>query len=554
MTAPREIRTPAGIAIAVVILAVVYVAGARIGLTLHAVSGFATLVWAPSGVSLAALVLFGQRLWPGVAIGALVANLLTGAPFAVATGIAVGNTLEAVLATLALRRVGFRPSLERVRDVLVLLTAAALVSTALSATIGVTSLSLGGMVAEGAGPATWLAWWVGDMIGDVLVAPLLLVWLSGAARAPARSRTPEVVALAATVLAVAGAVFGLASSSELPVLAQAYFLFPVLIWAALRFGQGGAVATAFVVSVVAVWGTALDRGPFAQSELHDNLFALQMFLGVTAATFLILGATIAERREAVRQLVDAVRDAREARDQAAAANRAKSDFLAVMSHELRTPLNAILGYSELLDVGVDGELNERQRGNVDRIRRNQRQLQSLVDDLLSFARTEAGRLTFDLRPVSVADTVDAVEASLGREARRRSIRLSRDIKDDARTVRADEARLRQVLLNLVGNAVKFTPDGGSIAINASRHGDRVRIDVVDSGIGIPADQLSKVFEPFFQVEGGKTREHGGVGLGLPISRDLVQAMDGKIWLESQVASGTTVSVELPAEEQIRLPR
>jgi signal transduction histidine kinase len=556
VTAPRELRKPAAIVLGIFVLAGVYIAAARAGLALDAVSGFATLVWAPSGISLAALIIFGRRLWPGVAIGALGANLLTGAPLVVAAGIAVGNTGEALIAMVLLHRAGFRPSLDRLRDVLALLTIAALASTAVSATVGVASLQAGGLVAAGAGLKTWLAWWIGDMMGDVLVAPVLLVWLCETPHLPRGRRLGEAVALGVAALVVSGLVFGVASSSDSPVLAQAYLLFPVLIWAALRFGQTGAVSTAFLVSIVAVWGTVIGRGPFGRSELyqnlfdrpelHQSLFALQTFLGVAAATFLILGATSAERYQAVRELEAAVEDARLARDLAAAANRTKADFLAVMSHELRTPLNAILGYSDLLDMGVQGELSAKQKSTIDRIRSNQRQLESLVEDLLSFTRIEAGRLTVDLHPVAVAEILDAVEETVGRDARRRSIKLWRNIEDPALMVHADAVRLRQVVLNLAGNAVKFTPDGGSITITARRDGGRVRLQVTDTGIGIPHDQLANVFEPFFQVEGGKTRPHGGVGLGLAIARDLVTAMHGTIRLESELGKGTVATVELPA--------
>ena len=546
MTAPREIQKPAATIFGIIALAGVYVGAARAGLALDAVSGFATLVWAPSGISLAALLIFGRRLWPGVAIGALVANLLTGAPLAVAAGIAVGNTAEALIAALLLRRVEFRPSLDRLRDVLALLTLAALVSTAVSATVGVASLQAGGLVEPGAGLKTWLAWWIGDMMGDVLVAPVLLVWLCEKPRLPRGRRLGEAVALGVASVIIAGLVFGVVSPSDSPALAQAYLLFPLLIWAALRFGQTGAVSAALLVSIVAVWGTVIGRGPFARPELHQSLFALQTFLGVAAATFLILGATSAERYQAVRQLEEAVDDARTARDLAAAANRTKGDFLAVMSHELRTPLNAILGYSDLLDMGVQGDLSPKQKSTIDRIRSNQRQLESLVDDLLSFTRIEAGKLKIDLQPVSVAQTLDAVEEAIGRDARRRSIKLWRNVEDPTLTVQADPVRLRQVVLNLVGNSVKFTPDGGSITIAARREGDRVRLQVTDTGIGIPPEQLVNVFEPFFQVESGKTRPHGGVGLGLSIARDLVAAMKGSLRLESQVGTGTVVTVELPA--------
>src|SRR5918992_5374671 len=162
---------------AVLGLAAIYVAAAQLGLRLDAVAGFATLVWPATGISLAALVLFGYRLWPGVFLGAFVGNLLAGAPIFVALGIGVGNTLEAIVGTYALRRVrGFRPSLDRVRDVVALIVLAAGLSTMVSATIGVASLYLGGVVPMADAWKAWRAWWLGDLIADLVVAPALLVF------------------------------------------------------------------------------------------------------------------------------------------------------------------------------------------------------------------------------------------------------------------------------------------------------------------------------------------------------------------------------------------
>src|SRR5262245_28752897 len=193
-----DLRLPARIAL----LAALYTLVGRVGLSMAPVGGFATVVWPPSGIALAALVLYGKVLWPGVFLGALFVNLWIGAPLGVALGIATGNTLEPVLGAWALSRVhGFDPSLGRLKDVIALVALPACVTTAVSATIGAMSLELGGKIEPGEFREVWQAWWIGDMIGDLLVAPLLLTW--GARRkseGPARSG--EGVALAAAVLGV----------------------------------------------------------------------------------------------------------------------------------------------------------------------------------------------------------------------------------------------------------------------------------------------------------------------------------------------------------------
>jgi signal transduction histidine kinase len=526
-------------ALAIAILAVVYAAAARAGLMMDAVAGFATLVWPPSGLALAALLVFGKRLWPGILLGAFVANLFAGAPIPVALGIAVGNTLAAVLAAYALRRIpGFDVSLERVVDVIGLIVLAAGLSTMVAATVGVTSLYLGGIISLPHYAETWRAWWLGDLIGDLLVAPVVLVWVNARGRLGISRRWPEALALGVSVIAASLLIFGGQPGRGSGIFAEAYLFFPLLIWAAFRFGQRGAVSTALVVSVIAVTGTLLGRGPFVRPVLHESLFALQAFLGVAAATLLFMGASISERRRAGREM-------RRAYASADAANRAKAEFLAVMSHELRTPLNAISGYVDLMSLGVDGSLTEKQQTSLTRIRLNQRHLLSLIEDVLSFARIEAGRLPMDIQTIFVSDAVESLEALVQPDLHKKGLAFSCGPCDNGLSVRADREKLQQVLLNFVANAIKFTDPHGSIRVGAEREDGLVRIWVSDTGIGIPEDRTTQVFQPFFQVEGGTTRRYQGIGLGLAIARDLAHAMNGDVRLASKLGEGTTVSVVLP---------
>jgi signal transduction histidine kinase len=520
-------------------LAAVYFAAARLGLGLDAVAGFATLVWPATGIALAALVRLGYRVWPGVFIGAFLANLVTGAPPLVALGIGVGNTLEAIVGTYALRRIpGFRPSLDRLQDAVGLIVLAAIFSTMVSATIGISSLYAGGVVSLAQAGKAWRAWWLGDLIADLVVAPVLLVWVTTPGVRPAPRRVVETAALAASVLTVNLLIFGGSPASDTAALGQAYLVFSPLIWAALRFGQRGAVAATLLTSVIAVWGTALGHGPFVRPVLHESLFALQTFLAVTAATFLLLGASIDERRRVAERL-------RRAHKEVAEANRAKSEFLAVMSHELRTPLNAIAGYVELLSMQVEDPITETQRTYLSRIQSNQRHLASMIEDVLSFAKVEAGRLSLTMQAVRVCEMLGSLEPLIEPELRRRDLSFACDPGDPSLTVRADPERLRQILVNLLANAMKFTAPGGRIGIGAVHNGDRVRMWVSDTGIGIPPDQLARVFEPFFQVDRGTTRSHSGMGLGLAIARDFARAMQGDLRVESQLGRGTTASLELP---------
>jgi len=525
------------IVLQIVIVSLAYVIAARIGLSLDTVGGFATLVWPASGIALAALLLGGFRLWPAIAIGAFVANYLTGAPPLAAIGIAAGNTAEALIGAYLLRKVpGFRPQLDRVRDVLAMIILAAGISTLVAATVGVTTLLAFDLIPPAGYGETWKAWWLGDAIGDILAAPLILVWIEYKPRIRPR-RYGESIALALVIIAIGFMVFG-ADSATSGATGREYMLFPPLIWAALRFGTRGAVTSSTLVTIISIIYTATGKGPFASGELHGNLLALQTFAGICGATFLVLGASMAERRRAAKEL-------NAAREIAESANRAKSGFLAVISHELRTPLNAIMGYVELLLLEIDGPLNPGQRGILERIRQSQRHLLSLIEDVLGFAQVEAGRLSFTLQPVRVRDAVASIEPIIGQESKKKNLDVTiAEIPADL-AVRADPDKLRQVLLNLVTNSIKFTASGGNISINAERGRDRVEIRVRDTGIGISPENLRHVFDPFFQVDQGGTRKYPGVGLGLSIVRDVVLAMDGDVEIESESGKGTTVTILLP---------
>ena len=237
---------------------------------------------------------------------------------------------------------------------------------------------------------------------------------------------------------------------------------------------------------------------------------------------------------------------RAARTEAENANRAKMEFLATMSHELRTPLNAIGGYAELLEMGVRGAVSEIQKHDLRRIQRNQQQLLSLINDVLNFAKIEAGKVEIDAGPIDVRRTLDAMEPLLAPQLAAKQLTLHSANGSDAVIALADEDKLRQVLLNLLSNAVKFTPDGGQISLSCGERDDRVHLAVRDTGIGIASEYLDRIFDPFVQLERRLTNVVSGTGLGLAISRDLARAMGGNITVESEPGRGSTFLVTLPA--------
>ena len=255
--------------------------------------------------------------------------------------------------------------------------------------------------------------------------------------------------------------------------------------------------------------------------------------------------TLAEELEETnRQLEETAREAEEARVHAETANRSKSDFLAVMSHELRTPLNAIIGYVDLIDAGVRGPVTNDQGKDLARIRRSARTLLQLIEDVLSFAKLESGRIEYHIADVPVREMLEDFTLLIAPQVQARELEFSTVCPDGAVTMRADREKVERIVLNLLSNAVKFT-DRGRVELRCEAHNSHVRVIVQDTGRGIPPDQLEKIFEPFVQVERGLSRTADGTGLGLSIARDLAKGMGGTLVAESTPGVGSAFTLSLP---------
>ncbi len=279
--------------ISIALVATAYIVFAEIGFSMAYATKQVTAVWPPAGIAVACLLVFGYRIWPGVFLGAFVSNALSHEPLLTAAAIAVGNTLGPVVGVYLLRHVGrFDPALERVSDVIAFVLVASAAGMTVTATNGTLNLALSGIIPWSAFGSTWRLWWTGDAMGVLIFAPLILTWLTPTARA----RVTWVSAIEAAAL---GAALVIASALVfLKPLASGYDVYPVLIWAALRFRQRIVALAVVTISAIAIWGSANGLGPFSEGTLDARLSGLVTFVAMLAVSGLILGAVIAERRQA----------------------------------------------------------------------------------------------------------------------------------------------------------------------------------------------------------------------------------------------------------------
>ena len=696
--------------LSVVALATAYVLSGKLGLQFAHVHASATPLWPPTGIALAALLVGGYRLWPGVFAGAFLVNITTAGSVATSLGIAGGNTLEALVGVYLVGRLADgRRAFALPRTIFAFIVAAGLAAPAVSATIGVSSLTLGGSAAWTDFGPIWLTWWFGDAAGALVLAPLLIVWANEPRLVDIRARLGEAVALVVVTISISAVVFGGVFRTGADDAPLAFLCLPPLVWAAYRFGPRGGTTALSMLSVIAAVGTVQGHGPFSIGRPNESLLILQAFLVTMSGTVLPLAALSEElaRREArsaenarlyremqhtgeitrsitssldldtvlqriaegarelcgsdtaamflrdgestgvvprcrvgppvkayeglriepgrgiggqvlltgrplrtnhyvgvgrvprafhaiaeetgtemlmvvpiaildrvegllylsnrtprpftendevvcmrlAEQAAAAIRNARlfsdaeTARADAEAASRAKDEFLAVLSHELRTPLTAIVGWARMLRTGTMSP--GATRDAIEVIDRNAAVQTQLIEDLLDVSRIISRTLKVELRPVKLAPVLGAAVDAVRLTADRKGVDLSLDVAAGIGLVSADPGRLQQVFWNLLVNAVKFTPTGGSVAVTATVAHDGVRASVADTGGGIDPAVLPHIFDRFRQADSSMTRQHGGLGLGLALVKHLVELHGGRVSAESAgLGQGATFTVTL----------
>jgi signal transduction histidine kinase/ActR/RegA family two-component response regulator len=536
-----QLRSSSGL-LRISIVTLIYFVVGKFGLMLASLHASASPVWPSTGIALAAILVLGFRVWPGIFIGAFLVNVTTAGDVATSLAIATGNTLEAMAgAWLVIRFVRGKNFCDRSQDIFKFALVAA-TSTIISPSFGLTSLAFAGFADWTHYGAIWLTWWLGDVTGDLVFAPLVVLWSVGLQQGWSKKEATEVGVLFLLLVLLSGVVFAgwlEMSSRNYPI---TFICGPIVIWTAFRFRPLETATGIFILSAIAVWGTLHGFGPFVRETENQSLIALQLWIAVLTITAMALSAGMAERRRIEQEL-------QQQKSVVETANRTKDHFLAMLSHELRTPLTPVISALDSLE--TEPTQTEDAKASLAMIRRNIELETQLIDDLLDFTRIARDKMQLRFASIDAHQAVSNVVEICRAEARSKRLQVHVNLRANQHHVTADSAKFQQIIWNLLKNAIKFTPEGGDITISSDNPSESVfNVSVHDTGIGVEPEVMQRIFDPFEQ--GNRSFEHrvGGLGLGLAISKSLAQAHGGTLTAQSDGSNrGSTFTLSMQALPQ-----
>ncbi|TQF32032.1 two-component hybrid sensor and regulator [Bradyrhizobium sp. UNPA324] len=421
------------------------------------------------------------------------------------------------------------------------------IATPISASIGLTSLTIFGYIEQKSFADAWITWWLGDVTGALVIAPVIVLWVSS------RYRDFECDAFLETAgVLTTAAVVGLIAFS--PLIEQTpgrdplgFLAIVPMLWAALRRGPRDTATVALVLAGITIWGTLTGGGPFTTADLNASFLLVLMFLISITVPSLLLSADVEVRKKAEERLrrarVELERKVAERTQELELASAAKSRFFAMASHDLRQPLHALGLFVAQLRTPL--EPAERAR-TIERVDATRKEMDEMFNSLLDISRLDAGMLVPNITEFPIGRLLQKIETAFDQATREKGLRLR--VRPSDAWVRSDAMLLERILLNLVSNAVRYTLQGG-ILVGCRRRGEMLRIEVYDTGPGIPEDQKQNIFGEFFQIPAPEQNRCGGLGLGLAIVDRLRLLLNHQIELASTVGRGSRFTVLVPKVDE-----
>jgi signal transduction histidine kinase len=540
----------------ILLVALLYHAGARLGFALQSIGTNTSPVWPPSGIGFAALLIIGRGAWPGVFVGALTANVagfvggqglgIAGSA-SIASFIAVGNTLEAAVGVTLLRRFVTRGDpFQRDRDMWGFFAVVG-VCCALAASNGALTVCAGALAPWADFWTIWFTWWLGDATGVLVIGSLLVVWARPFTLPRKVGWWVEALLIGVAFLLVCSVTFGVPVQTRASSLPLTFALLPLFVWCAYRFEHRGATLAIAAASSFSVWATYAGFGPFVLERLNDSLLVLQGFIGVVAITSLMLATVVKERRDAVEAIRESQEFLLQSRKMEAVGRLAGG-----IAHDFNNLLMVITGHADLIDLGADSTARH---DHVQRIQSAVKRGATLVKQLLAYGRKQKLEPT----PLDLSELVGDVGQLLQRVLGERvELKLRRP--QGALTIHADPGNIERVLLNLSINARDAMPGGGTLTIETRAvdlapaqtrkweldPGRYALVSVADTGTGMDDHVRSRIFDPFYSTKEAAS----GTGLGLATVYGIVRQSGGHIDVESSPGAGSTFLVYLPLPDEL----
>lgn len=501
------------------------------------------VIWPAAGISLAAVLMGGgYRMWVPIALASFVSAYLSPSQptFLVVAGVTLAHTVTPVAGAYLLNRFGFDGTFNTMRSAFIFAASTLLVAAiapSIIVAVQVLTYTLPDTLY-----VTWSRSWAGRVLSIMVLTPLLIAWLRGRHVSFGGKRDKLETAAVLGVLLVTVYLLFWTSFVESNSFLLLLSLLVAFFWVALRLNVRTMVTALFLLTAFGMAGP-LFRPDVSANPVNQRLFSIELFIILVAPIFLAFSTAMKERRVASALLQGQVDQLEAAMRRLNAQDEAKNEFIAILAHELRNPLAAILSSTELLKLERAQTSGEAELlGTIDN---RVRTMARLLDDLLDTSRISQHNFHLEKETVALCDIVDRSLATAGVTIRAHGHTLAVTKPPDKIYLEADPVRLEQIFVNLLNNAAKYTKQGGLIAVNIVREGDSAVVRVRDSGIGIPKTMLTRIFEPFFQVVGGK-KGQGGLGIGLSLTRRLVEMHGGKITASSEgEGHGSEFSVQLP---------